>query len=77
MIKNRKMLEEFEKQLAKREKVDIKRNFQIIDKMVQYARSLGLWPPEDPLEGIEKDIKLAEVLREYGRAHKENSTGAR
>lgn len=67
MIKNRKMLEEFEKQLAKREKVNIKRNFQIIDKMVEYARSLGLWPPEDPLEGIEKDIKVAKVLRMYSK----------
>ena len=67
MIKNRKMLEEFEKQLAKREKVNIKRNFRIIDKMVEYARSLGLWPPEDPLEGIEKDIKVAKVLRMYSK----------
>ncbi len=48
MIKNRKLLEEFERKLAKRGRLGIE------------------WPPKDPLEGIEKDIKLAEVLRRYG-----------
>ncbi len=75
MIRNRKLLEEFEREQAKRERLSVKEKFEIFNQMVEYVRSLGLWPPKDPLEGIEKDIKLAEVLRRYGESVKENSQG--
>jgi len=67
VIRNGKTLEKFERELAKRGRLSIEKKFEILKGMVEYARSLGLWPPKDPLEGIEKDIKLAEVLRGYGR----------
>jgi hypothetical protein len=31
--------------------------------MYDYARKVGAFPPKDPLEGLEVDLRLAELLR--------------
>jgi len=62
MIKNHKLIEEFEKNLIKTEKIDITRNFQIIDAMYNEAVELGIFPLKNPLDGIDNDIRIAKVV---------------
>ncbi|PMP98059.1 MAG: hypothetical protein C0169_00855 [Thermodesulfobacterium geofontis] len=61
MIK--KAFEKFEYQLIAEEPVDFEQNLKLFEEMLKFARELGVFPPEDPLEGIEKDIYLAKVLK--------------
>jgi hypothetical protein len=41
---------------------NLERNLRIVEALRQEAIALGKWPPADPLEGIEVDIRLARVL---------------
>jgi hypothetical protein len=67
MIKNRKILEEFEKQLIAEEKVDFFKNLQIYEAMYQEAVELGVLPLKDPFDGVEDDIRLAKILNQLSQ----------
>lgn len=62
MIKDSKYLAEWEKNLIASEPADYEANLRIFEAMVEHARRLGKWPPQDPLEGLEVDIKVAKVV---------------
>ncbi len=62
MVKDREYLEQFEKTMQESEPVDFKKNFQIQQWLYEEARSLGAFPPADPLDGIESDIRIARIL---------------
>ncbi|MCX5885912.1 MAG: hypothetical protein NT096_08395 [Proteobacteria bacterium] len=54
--------QKFEKELLKNERVDIKKNFQIMNALYKEAVTLGIFPLKDPLEGLEVKIKIAKVV---------------
>ena len=62
MVKNRKILEEFEREFIRKHAPDYEENLRIFSMLLQFAKEMGKIPPEDPLEGIEKDIKLARAI---------------
>lgn len=62
MIKDKKALEEFERELAKRTKANYKKNLQIFDALLEHAKKLKVFPPKNLLEGIEVDIRIARIL---------------
>jgi len=62
MIRRPDLVEAFENELAAREPPDYARNLKIFEALMQEARRLGVWPPADPLEGIEVDLRLARIL---------------
>jgi len=62
MIKDYKIIEKLEKDLAAKELPDIKRNYRIIAAMYEEAKMLGIFPLKNELDGIEIDIKIAGVL---------------
>jgi hypothetical protein len=62
MIKNRSLIDSFEDTLARRDSVDYRRNLQIFTALYQEARSLGVLPLKDLLDGIDSDIHLARVM---------------
>ncbi len=62
MVKDRKALEKFEKELIRKTKPDYKKNFKIFERLLRDAKRLGAFPPKDPLEGIEVDIRIARIL---------------
>ncbi|MFB3896778.1 MAG: hypothetical protein ACE14V_10805 [bacterium] len=70
MIKNYKIFSEFERNLIRNEKVDFKRNLKLVDAMYQEAVALGVFPPKNPLEGIETKIKLAQVLNSVRKTNR-------
>jgi transcriptional regulator with XRE-family HTH domain len=52
----------FERGFVRREKVDIARNFRIVDALHKEAVALGIIPLKNPLDGIEVDLKIAKVV---------------
>jgi hypothetical protein len=41
---------------------DFFQNLKLVEAMYEHARALGVFPPADPLEGLETKIRLARVL---------------
>ena len=72
MVKNKKRLQKFEKELIKREKVDVKRNFRIVDALFYEAAGLGIIPLKNPLEGFETDLKIANVINSVPKTSRKN-----
>ena len=62
MIKRSDLLEAFEKEQIRQKKADYHENLKIFEALYQEAQALGIFPLEDPLEGIEVDIRLAKAL---------------
>jgi len=62
MIKNSILLEEFEKNFIKQNKLTYKDSLRLFDLMLQECINLNLIPFNNPLEGIDKDIKIAKIL---------------
>jgi len=57
MIKNPKLLKQFDK-----EKLSYKEALKLFEAMWNEAVTLKVLPAKDPLEGIEKDFKIARIL---------------
>ncbi|MDH7553067.1 MAG: hypothetical protein QHH74_05370 [Spirochaetota bacterium] len=62
MIKNAKLLEEFEKECIIKHPLSYHDSLKLLDGMWELGMHLGVLPPEDPLEGIEVDIRVARIL---------------
>ena len=73
MIKNYKIVQKFEEELIKKEKVNIIKNFQIMDAMYKEARALGVIPLKDPLNGWGIDAKIALVVNHVPKTSQKNS----
>lgn len=65
MIRDRTLWEQFEAEWQRRQKPELEEHLRIFDVLLAQARALGAWPPQDPLEGIEHDIRLAKVVNTY------------
>lgn len=68
MIKNRRMVQQFEDARMRSEPPDYFRSLRIVEALYAEARALGALPCRDPLDGIEVDIRVAEVMRVQGLA---------
>ena len=62
MIKNYKKYKKFEDQFISNEKIDIEKNFLIVEEMYKEAVALNIFPLKDPLDDIEIDIRTAKVI---------------
>jgi hypothetical protein len=62
MIRNPKLLRSLEASLARNEPADFVRNQRIFSALYQEACSIGVLPMENPMDGIENDIRLARIL---------------
>ncbi len=62
MIKDRIFWSTWEAQGPLREPLDCHQALALGDAMYAYARSLGVFPPPDPLAGLETKIFLARVV---------------
>lgn len=51
-----------DRRLARERPVDHASNLRIVEALRQEAVALGVWPPADPLAGIEVDIRLVQAL---------------
>jgi len=62
MIKDRAYWNEWEAQGPLRERLDPHVALALCDAMYEYARSLGVFPPGDPLAGLDTKIALARAV---------------
>lgn len=62
MITNPAIVEAFESAQVRREAPNFPHNLRLVDALYQEARALGVFPLNDPLDGIEVDIRLARAL---------------
>lgn len=60
MIKNKKKWEEFEKDLIKNSKIQVEKNFKIVNELYKFSRKLGKFKVS--LDDIEIDIKYARAI---------------
>jgi hypothetical protein len=67
MIKDSKLLQDFEDRRARMEKPDYGRNLRIVEALYREAFSLGVLPGPDPLEGLDVDIRIAKVLNSVSK----------
>jgi hypothetical protein len=62
VIRRTPLLDEFERDQLRRPPSDPETNRRIYAELFERARSLGVFPLADPLEGIDVDIRLAKAL---------------
>jgi len=67
MIKNYKKFKKFEDELISKEKVNIEKNFLIVEEMYKEAVALNVFPVKNPLDDIEVDIKIAKVVNSVSK----------
>jgi hypothetical protein len=68
MIKNIG-LKKFEMEWLRKEKVDVMRNFRIIEALYKEAVALGTIPLKTPLDGLDVDIKIARVINSVSKVN--------
>lgn len=67
MIKNAEALRSFEKAILRKELPDFSRNLRLVEALYKEAVSLGLFPPQDELSGLDVDIKVAKVINSVSK----------
>ena len=65
MIRDPKRWRQFEAAWQRRAEADLEANLRVFHTLLRHARSLGVWPPKDPLEGLEVDLRLARMVNTY------------
>lgn len=68
MIKDQRLLAEFEDSELRKEEPDYPRALRVFEAMWKEAMLLRVLPLKDPLEGIEVDIKIARILNDVRAA---------
>ena len=62
MIKNSKRWQEFQDEFLQKNTLSYNTSLKLLDGMWEMAVALGVFPPKDPLEGIDVDIQVARIL---------------
>ena len=67
MIRDRKLWDEFEIQFARRRLTTLEQKLQQLEALHKWAVKLGTWPPKDIMEGLDADIRVANVINSHVR----------
>jgi hypothetical protein len=59
--------QKFEIEILRNEKLAVKKKFKIVEALYDEAVALGTLPLEDPLEGLEVDIRIAKVVNSVSK----------
>jgi hypothetical protein len=73
MLKSRDMVQQFEDARMRGDPPDYFRSLRIVEGPYDEAQALGVLPLHDPLEGIDVDIRVAEVMRVHSLAGEDRS----
>jgi hypothetical protein len=73
VIKDVKQWSAWEAEGPLREPPDFQRNLRLLEGMYELARSLRVFPPAEPLAGLETDIYIARVINVRGAAGTDRS----
>jgi hypothetical protein len=67
MVKNKRILESFEKKVIARTKVDIKKHYRIVNALYREAIALGVLPIKSKKLNIDHKIRLARILNHVSK----------
>ena len=76
MLKRTAELEIFDLEQIRKRPTDYHRNLKVFEALYSEAKLLGVFPLNNPLEGIDVDIRVAKVLNARG-INKKDRIGAR
>lgn len=62
MLRPGPLLTAFERAQQAQNRAGFHENLRLVEALYEEARALGVFPPADPLDGIETDIGLAKAL---------------
>jgi hypothetical protein len=62
MVRDRAFWEAWEAHYIASQPPDFPRNLQLLEGMYELARTMGVFPLANPLEGLETDIRVAKAL---------------
>ena len=62
MLRDARKFQEFEDRLVASEDRGYVSNLRILNGLYEYARRMGAFPPQEPLDGLDVDIYLARTL---------------
>jgi len=62
LVKNKKLLEKFERDLIRKTPANFKKNRKIFEELYKHAVRLKVFPTRNKLEGIGVKIKLARAI---------------
>jgi hypothetical protein len=68
VIKNAEAVRKLEKDILRQELPDYTRNIRLVEALYREAVSLGVFPPQDRLSGLDIDIKIARVVNSVSKA---------
>jgi hypothetical protein len=67
LIKNAEAVRRFERGILRKGKADFSRNIRLAEALLKEAVSLGAFPPQDKLSGLDVDIKIARVINSVSK----------
>ena len=65
MIRDEKTWRQWEAEWQRSTPADPETNLRVFWTLLEMARAAGAWPPANPLEGLENDIRLARRINTY------------
>lgn len=67
MVKNGEAVRRLERAVTRKERPDLKKNMRLVESLHKEAVSLGVFPPQDRLSGIEVDIRIARAINRVSK----------
>ncbi len=64
MIRDKLKCRRFEREFARKEELTIEQKYKILNALLQKARTLGVFPPKDPFEGVEIKMNFVKKSRQ-------------
>jgi hypothetical protein len=65
VIRDQEAWERFEAGFQRRMPANLEENQRLFATWLAQARALGVWPPADPLEGLDVDLRIAKAVNGY------------
>ena len=62
MIKDPEYLKKFEDEQTANDDMTLEQKLKLLNSIYKYAVKLGTLPPDDLLEGLDNDIKVAKII---------------
>lgn len=67
MIKNAEAVRSLERAILRHESPDFSQNIRLVEALYREAVSLGVFPPQDKLSGLDVVIKVARVINSVSK----------
>lgn len=62
MVKNRRVLEKFENQIKRQEKLTLKEKFLLLEAMYKEAKTIGSFSSRNSLSDLDVDLRVARII---------------